>query len=77
MNGSPPEKERSRNRWGPPPDSDLVGLPMFVGLGAAIAAISAAFIFLGGLAGLLVLIVVLVLALAISYRVVTDSETEE
>lgn len=46
-------------------------------LGAAILAIAVAVIFVGGLAGLLTLIVVLVLALAISYRVVTVSDPED
>jgi hypothetical protein len=50
---------------------------MFVGLGVAVLAIAAAFVFVGGLAGLLALIVVLLLALAVSYRVVTDSEPED
>jgi hypothetical protein len=80
MNGSQPQKDerdRSGSRWVPPSDSDLIGLPLFLGMGAAALVITAAFVFIGGLAGLLALIVVLVLALAISYRVVTASDPED
>jgi hypothetical protein len=74
MSDSPPDKNGNRAQWGPPPDSDLIGLPLFIGLAVAALAIAVAFIFIGGLAGLIVLIVVLVAALAVSYRVVTDSD---
>ena len=73
MSESPGEK-RSGSQWGAPPDSDLIGLPLFIGIAVAALAIAAAFVFIGGLAGLIVLIVVLVLALGISYRVGTDSD---
>jgi hypothetical protein len=61
----------------PPPDSDLIGIPLFVGLVVAALVIAAAFVFIGGVAGLIALIVVLVIALAISYRVVTASDLED
>ncbi len=73
MEGSP-ENDPRDSRWEPPPDSDLIGIPLFVGIGVAVLAIAAAFAFIGGLAGLIVLLAVLVLALAISYRVVTASD---
>lgn len=60
-------------RWGPPPDSDLSGIPLVVGIGLAVVAVVAAYYFVGWL-GPIVLLAVLVGALAISYRVVTDSE---
>jgi hypothetical protein len=77
MNGSQPQKDGRDSRWAPPPDSDLIGVPLLLGMGAAALVITAAFVFIGGLAGLLALIVVLVLALAISYRVVTASDPED
>lgn len=77
MKDSGREPDRSRARWGPPPDSDLIGLPLLVGLLAAILVIAAAFVLIGALAGLLAVIVVAVLALAVSYRVVTDSDIED
>jgi hypothetical protein len=60
-------------RFGPPPDSDLISIPLAVGLGLAVLAILAAFVFLGWV-GMIVLGVVLIGALLISYRVVMDSE---
>jgi len=69
-------RQDRRRRWGPPPDSDLTGIPLAVGVSLAIAAIIAALFFIGWI-GMVVLIVVLVAALAISYRVVTDSESKE
>lgn len=77
MDDRTPPEDRRDSQWVPPPDSDLIGTPLFLGVGAAILAIAAAFIFVGGLAGLLTLIVVLVLALAISYRIVTASDPED
>ena len=77
MSDPPTEKDRSGSRWGPPPDSDLIGLPLLVGIAVAVLVVAVAFIFIGGLAGLVVLIVVLVLALAVSYRVVTDSDPND
>jgi hypothetical protein len=76
MEGSP-EQDRRGSRWVPPPDSDLIGIPLFVGLVVAALVIAAAFVFIGGVAGLIALIVVLVIALAISYRVVTASDLED
>jgi hypothetical protein len=43
-------------------------------MAAALLAITLAFVFLGGWGGLIVLGVVLIAALAISYRIVTSSE---
>ena len=77
MNDPRPQKDRSDSRWVPPRDSDLIGIPLFLGIGAAALVIVLAFAFIGGLAGLIALIVVLVLALAISYRVVTASDPED
>lgn len=74
MNDTSERNEPDDSRWGPPPDSDLIGFPLFLGVLVAVLAIAAAFIFIGGVAGLIVLIVVLVLALAVSYRVVTASD---
>jgi hypothetical protein len=68
-----PEQDQRRSRWGPPPDSDLIGIPLVLGLAVAVIAILAAFYFIGWV-GLIVLGVVLIAALAITYRVVTDSE---
>ncbi len=78
MNDSAPhDEDRSDSEWVPPPDSDLIGIPLFVGIAVALLAITAAFAFIGGLAGLITLIAVLVLALAISYRVVMASDIED
>jgi hypothetical protein len=68
-----PEQDRRKSSWGPPPDSDLIGIPLVLGMAVALLAIALAFIFLDW-AGLIVLGVVLIAALAISYRVVTGSE---
>jgi hypothetical protein len=73
----PSHRDRSDSRWRPPADTDLVGLPLFVGMAVAAVAVVAAFMFIGGLAGLIVLIVVLVLALAVSYRAVMASDIED
>jgi hypothetical protein len=77
MTDSPTERDPDRSQWGPPPDSDLIGLPLFVGIAIAVLAIAAAFILIGGLAGLIVLIAVLLIALAVSYKVVTDSDPND
>jgi len=77
MERSPERDRRQRkSRWGPPPDSDLIGIPLVLGVTAAILVILATFIFIGW-EGVIVLGVVLIGALAISYRVVMDSETED
>jgi hypothetical protein len=68
-----PEQDRRKSRWGPPPDSDLIGIPLVLGMTVALLAIALAFIFLDWV-GLIVLGVVLIAALAISYRIVTGSE---
>ena len=61
---------------GPPPDSDLIGIPLVVGLIVAVLAIIASFIWLDWF-GFVVLFAVLITALAISYRVVVDSESAD
>jgi len=69
-----PEPDPRKSRWEPPPDSDLIGIPLVVGMAVALLAIALAFVFVGGWAGMIVLGVVLIAALGISYRVVTRSE---
>lgn len=69
----PSDKRSPRFRLGPPPSSDLVGTPLVVGVILAVLAILATFVFIGW-PGMIVLLIVLVAALAISYRVVMDSE---
>jgi hypothetical protein len=69
--------DQRRSRWEPPPDSDLIGIPLIVGMAVALLAIALAFVFLGGLGGLIVVGIVLIAALAISYRVVTSSDTRD
>jgi hypothetical protein len=71
----PPTQER-KSRWQPPPDSDLAGIPLAVGVTLAVLAIIAAFIFIGWI-GMVVLIAILIAALAISYRVITTSESDQ
>lgn len=73
---SPSEESRRRSRWQPPPDSDLIGIPLVAGVTLAILAILASFIFIGWF-GMIVLLVVLIAALAISLRVITASESED
>jgi flagellar basal body-associated protein FliL len=68
------ERDQRKSRWEPPPDSDLIGIPLILGIAVALLAIALAFVFLGGWGGLIVIGAVLIVALAISYRVVTSSE---
>lgn len=72
----PPERRQRRSRWLPPPDLDLVSIPLVVGIVLSVFAILAAFVFIGWV-GMIVLIVVLIAALLISFRVVTASETDD
>jgi hypothetical protein len=76
MEGSP-EQDQRKSRWGPPPDSDLIGIPLVLGIAVALLVITLAFVFLGGWGGLIAVGVVLIAALAISYRVVTESESKD
>jgi hypothetical protein len=71
----PPDQDQGRSRWTPPADSDLIGIPLVLGLALAMLAIIASFIFLDWV-GFVVLAVVLIAALAISYRVITESESD-
>lgn len=72
-----PEQDQRKSRWGPPPDSDLIGIPLVLGIAVALLVITLAFVFLGGWGGLIAVGVVLIAALAISYRVVTESESKD
>jgi hypothetical protein len=74
--GQSPEQDPRKSRWGPPPDSDLIGIPLVLGMAVALLAIALAFVFLDW-AGLIVVGVVLIAALAISYRVVSESERRD
>ena len=74
--GNLPGQDQRKSRWQPPPDSDLIGIPLVLGVALAVLAILAAFAFIGWV-GLVVLGVVLIAALVISYRVVTSSDTED
>jgi hypothetical protein len=76
MEGTP-GKDRKSSRWVPPPDSDLTGIPLVLGLILSVVVVVAAFAFIGPLAGLVALVVILVIALAISYRVVTAADVED
>ena len=75
MEGSPGPEQR-RSRWVPPADTDLVGIPLVVGMVLALAAVVGAF-WIDGLLGIVVLGIVLCAALWISYRVVTSSDIED
>jgi hypothetical protein len=72
-----PGNDRKRAGWGPPPDSDLVGVPLVVGLVIAVLFVVAAFVLIGPIVGIVALILVLILALAVSYRVVSDTDVED
>jgi len=73
--GTSPERDQRKSRWQPPPDSDLIGIPLVAGVALAVLVIMAAFVFIGWL-GMIVLVVILIAALGISYRVITASDTE-
>ena len=75
MDDSPQETEERSSDWDPPADSDLVGLPLILGLLLAIVVVVAAFLLIGATAGLITVIVVVVAALAIAYRVFIASDT--
>ena len=62
---------------GPPPDSDLVGIPLVIGIFVGVAAVIAAFWLIGGLAGVIVLAVVLVIAVWLSFRVIASSDVAD
>jgi hypothetical protein len=64
-----------KSRWAPPPDSDLIGIPLVLGVTVAVLAILATF-FLIGWVGMIVLAAVLVAALVVSYLVATRSESD-
>lgn len=76
MEGSP-EPTRKRGAWSPPPDSDLIGIPLIAGIVAAIALVVAAFAFVGAAAGIVALLLVLIAAFAVTYRVVSDADVED
>ena len=80
MAEQPARQQRTRqgqrkSRWEPPRDSDLSAIPLTAGVAVSVLAIIAAFIFLGWI-GMVVLLSVLIAALAISYRVITSSDSE-
>jgi hypothetical protein len=73
---NPPEPGQRRSRWEPPVDSDLIGIPLVLGVALAIGVIVGAF-WINGLLGVIVLGIFLIAALAISYRVVMSSEIKD
>ncbi len=68
-----PKREDRKSRMGPPPESDLIGIPLVVGVIAAVLVVVAGFWLLHW-AGMIVLGIILIIALVVSYRVITDSE---
>jgi hypothetical protein len=76
MEGTP-DPGRKRGAWSPPPDSDLIGIPLIVGILVAVLVVVAAFALIGVAAGIVALVLVLVAALAVSYRVVSDADVED
>lgn len=76
MEGTP-DPGRKRGEWSPPPDSDLIGIPLIVGIVAAIAVVVLAFALIGATAGIVALVLVLIAAFAISYRVFSDADVED
>jgi uncharacterized membrane protein YkvI len=69
-----PEQDQRKSRWEPATDSDLIGIPLVVGMAVALLVITLAFVFLGGWGGLIAVGVVVIASLVISYRIVTSSE---
>jgi hypothetical protein len=69
-----PEQDQRKSRWEPPTDSDLIGIPLVVGMAVGLLVIALAFVFLGGWGGLIAVGVVVIAALVISYRIVASSE---
>jgi hypothetical protein len=70
------DEPQLRPRPGAPPDSDLVGIPLVIGMMVALFAVIGAF-WLDAWVGMVVLGIVLVVALVITYRVVASSETSD
>jgi len=56
------------------PDSDISYIPAIIGFFVAIIAIIASFMFLGGVVGMIVLIVFLMIALYIGYRLLSQND---
>jgi len=71
----PTRQVQRKSRWEPPRDSDLSAIPLAVGAAVSVLAIIAAFVFLDWI-GMVVLLAVLIAALAISYHVITSSDSE-
>lgn len=69
-----PEKRTSC--WQPPPDSDLVGIPLVLGLVVAVLAVIASFVFLDWF-GFVVLLIVLIGGLALSFHVISASDVDD
>jgi hypothetical protein len=67
--------KKPRRRLGPPPDSDLIGIPLVLGVVVAALAVMAMLVYVGWV-GMILLVVVLLAALAVTYRVVTDSDSD-
>ncbi len=76
MEGTP-EKNQKSSRWVPPPDSDLIGIPLVLGLLVSLVVIVAAFALIGPFVGLLALFLVVVLGLVIGYRVLAAADVED
>ena len=68
-------KYSRKSRLEPPPDSDLIGIPLVLGMTVAVLAILATFFFIGWI-GVIVLGAVLVTGLAVSYLVMSRSESD-
>jgi len=64
-------------RQGGPPDSDLIGIPVVLGVALAFLAALAAFVLIGPMVGLLVVIAAVVIGLLISFREIRRAEIED